>query len=186
MLKYLLSLLFVITLSCGAYAQSDSSLLNKIDTTKIEAGRVQATDPDDDFNIFLIVIGVGFIGAALGAVMAGAFTAFLLLGIIVLLTIAGIVSASFLIGLYYRSLKAGFKSLLLILGSLLGIVFGLIIMWIFNHFFHLGMEGYQVLLGGAGGGLMGGFLLGYIIYRLMNSVLRITIHRLRLTNVLNS
>src|SRR6476660_9705105 len=143
MLKYLLSLLFVIMLSCGAYAQSDSSLLNKIDTTKIEAGRVQATDPDDDFNIFLIVIGVGFIGAALGAVMAGAVAVFLLFGVIVLLTITGIISASFLIGLYYRSLQTGLKSLILISGSLLGVAFGSIIIWLINHFFHLGMEDYQ-------------------------------------------
>ena len=186
MLKYFLSLLFAITLCCGTNAQSDSTLQGKKDTTIMNVGGAQAAEPDDDFNIFLMVIGVGFIGAALGAVMAGAVAVFLLFGVIVLLTITGIVSASFLIGLYYRSLQAGFKSLILISGTLLGIAFGSIIIWLINHFFHLGMEGYQVLLAGAGGGLIGGYLLGYSTYRIMNSVLRLAIQRLKLSNVLKS
>src|SRR4051794_33503534 len=110
MLKCLLCFIFIITICYGANAQEDSTLLNRKDTTTMmmTAGGEEPNDPDDEFNIFLIVIAVGFMGAALGAVMAGAFVVFLFLSVSALLTIAGIVSASLLIGLYKRSLQAGF------------------------------------------------------------------------------
>lgn len=182
MLKYLLSLLFVITLSCGANAQSDSALLNKKDITIMNIGEEQTKEPDDEFNIFLMVFAIGFMCAALGAVMAGAFAVCLFLGVTLLLTTIGIVSASLLIGLYKRSLQAGFKSLLLITGSLLGIAFGLFILWLINLFLHLHMEGYQVLLVGAGGGLLGGLVLGFITYRMIKAVLRIAMQKLKIMN----
>jgi hypothetical protein len=121
MLKYLLSLLLII-ICIGANAQSDSTLQDKKDTsTLMTAGGEQSSDPDDEeFNVMIFAIAIAFFGAALGAVMVGSFAVVLFLGVVVLLTIAGIVSASLLIGLYNRSLQAGFKSLLLISGSILG------------------------------------------------------------------
>lgn len=135
---------------------------------------------DDEFDVVLLVVGMGLACAGLGAVMAGAFAVFLVLGVGILLTIAGVVSASLLVGLYRRSLQASFKTLVLIAASLLGVVFGLIIFWLIDVFFHLKLQGYQVLLGGAGGGLVGGFVLGLITYRMMRSVLKIAVSKLKL------
>jgi hypothetical protein len=184
MLKSLLCFIFIITICYGANAQDNSTLLNRKDTTTMmmTAGGEEPNDPDDEFNIFLIVIAVGFMGAALGAVMAGAFVVFLFLSVSALLTIAGIVSASLLIGLYKRSLQAGFKAFLFISGSVLGIAFGLFVLWLINQFFHLNLTGYQMLFCGAGGGLAGGFLLGFIIYKMSKSILRIAYNKVKLTN----
>ena len=182
MLKYLFCLLFLI--GCySADAQSDTTLLNKGDTaTVMTTGGEETDESDDEFNIFLFVIATGFFGAALGAVMAGAFAVFLFLSIAALLAIAGIVSASLLIGLYKRSLQSGFKSLLLISASLLGIACGLFILYLINLFLHLHLTGYQILLAGAGGGLIGGFLSGFIILRMIKTILKIMLNKLKFIN----
>jgi len=183
MIRYLLCLIFAIILYSGVHAQHDTTRLNNKDTaTLMTAGSVQQDEPDDEFNIFLIVLAIGFCGAALGAVMVGAFAAFLLLSTAVLLTVAGIMSASLLAGLYKRSLKAGFRSFILISTSVLGSALGLMVLWLINYFFHLALSEYQLLWAGAGGGIIGGFLLGCIIFKMIKSILYIALYKLRLMN----
>jgi len=179
MLRWLLFSLFVI-MCYGVHAQVDSAKRgNDTAALTITAGNA-ADSPDDDFDIFLIVLAIGFCGAALGAVMVGAFASFMVLSTVVLLTIAGIISASLLIGVYKRSVEAGFKSLLVIGASVSGSVFGVVVLWVVNDFFRLSLTGCELFLTGAGGGLIGGLLLALIIYKMVKFTLDVTFNKLKL------
>lgn len=83
----------------NSIAQTDSLSLR--DSTAVAEHATPA--PDDEFDIFLMVLGIGFFGAVLGAAAVGAFMAALFLLLAVLFVSLGIISASFIVGLYKKS-----------------------------------------------------------------------------------
>jgi len=122
--------------------------------------------PDDEMNIFLMAFACLFLGAMLGAAVLGAILATLLFLLALFLVSFGVLSTSFLIGLYKRSLAAGFKSLLLLCFGLPCAVFGLAAAFLFNHIMPLHLPGLALALTGLLSGCIGGLLLGLVAFAL--------------------
>ncbi|HWK04350.1 MAG TPA: hypothetical protein VNS58_11995 [Puia sp.] len=119
--------------------------------------------PDDEFNMFLLVLAITFFSVVIGAVIVGSFAAVLLLFFLFGLVSAGILTASLIVGLYTRSFSAGFKTLLVIVCSLGGIAAGSIALLLVNRIFRLHLSHTAAIGSGAAGGLVGGILLGLSI-----------------------
>ena len=192
-MKLLLTGFFTILLlfSCmGSYAQpypgskTDSANAKpnttKTNTTKTGANNTTTTNPDtttkakivtdpsipqpdDEFNIFLLAITIAFFSMVIGGALIGAFAATLLLLSLFALVSAGILSAGILTGLYRRSIAAGFKTILVIICSLSGIIGGTICFWLINRIFNIHLISSTAALVGAFGGLLCGLLLGYLL-----------------------
>ena len=132
------------------------------------ASSKKLTDPsipqsDDEFNIFLISITIAFFGMVIGGALIGAFVATLLLLSLLALVSAGILSAGILTGLYRRSIAAGFKTILVIVCSLGGIIGGTICFWLINRIYDIHLISSTAALVGAFGGLLCGLLLGFLL-----------------------
>jgi hypothetical protein len=159
----------------SARLRNDSAKLT--DTTTASVGTAKAgtdtTFKDDGidpagFMVFLILVGIIAGAAVIGAVVCG-----VILGGLFVLATAGILSASFLVGFYQRSVTAGFKTALLLACSLGGLLVGGGGFYGINRFFHLHFGTRTVLLAGAGGGLLGGLLLGLVVFVLIRGLLKL-------------
>jgi hypothetical protein len=131
--------------------------------------------PDDEFNIFLLAITIAFFSMVIGGALIGAFAATLLLLSLFALVSAGILSAGLLAALYRRSIAAGFRTMVLIICSLGGILGGTICFWLINRIFNIHLTSPTAALVGAFGGLLCGLLLGF----LLAGILRIFINYCR-------
>lgn len=118
---------------------------------------------DGEFLLFLMMIAVGFACIAVGSVLAGTAAMTLVLLALFALISAGIVSAGVLVGLYRRSLAAGFKTVVILVCSCVTTIAGAIGFWLINHIFHLYLTNPTSLLIGSLSGLVGGVTLGFIL-----------------------
>ncbi len=123
--------------------------------------------PDDDFNLFLLALLIAFVSVVVGAVLAGSIAVMGLLLALFALISAGIASLGILVGLYRRSLGAGFKTVLYMGCSLAGTLAGAPVFWLINRFFHLHLTSRTAVLTGACSGLLGGLLLGMMLFILI-------------------
>lgn len=146
-------------------AQTDSVNKIQVDTTTVV--NANATAPDDEFNLFLLTFGIAFICAIIIASCIGALAAIIIIGFLFAMISAGIISTSFIVGFYKRSLAAGFKTLLLILGMITGIFLGAGGLWIIAHSFKFDLSLSNALWIGAAGGCVGGFLMGLVIFKVV-------------------
>jgi len=152
----------------------------KPDTTKAGTNKAAATNPspakppspdtdlsipqpDDEFNIFLLAITIAFFSMVIGGALIGVFAAILLLLALLALVSTGILSAGILSALYRRSIAAGFRTILLIICSLGGILGGMICFWLINRIFNIHLTSPTAALVGAFGGLLCGLLLGFLL-----------------------
>ena len=119
--------------------------------------------PDDEFNIFLLAITIAFFSMVIGGALIGAFAAILLLLALLALVSTGILSAGILSALYRRSIAAGFRTMLVIICSLGGILGGMICFWLINRIFNIHLTSPTAALVGAFGGLLCGLLLGFLL-----------------------
>ena len=118
----------------------------------------------DEFNPILFAVIVAFLCIVIGATLAGSMLASLVLMGLFALVSAGIVSAGVLVGFYKRSVTAGFKALLAIGCSIGGILIGVIAFYLINRIFHIHLSGVAVALVGGFSGLIGGLLLGFVLF----------------------
>lgn len=157
---------------------NDSTKLT--DTTKAGISGATADVDADEWNpglFFFLLIFAGIIG---GAAVVGSMTAVLLLLALFLMASAGILSAGVLVGFYRRSVTAGFRTIVYLACTLGGIAFGVGVLLLANHFLHWYLGYKNILLIGTGGGLLGGFLLGFVVIGLVKVVLRYLKDRLAL------
>ena len=143
-MKFWLTFLFVTLFCMNGWAQSDLS----------------TPADDNEFNLFLLVLAIAFFSIIIGAVLVGSILAVLLLFSILALVSAGILSAGVLVGLYRRSLTAGFRTVLLLICGLGGSLAGTICFWLINRIFNIHLTNPTAALVGAFSGLLGGILLG--------------------------
>lgn len=150
-MKFLLTALFILLLSflwMAGFAQSAPSV----------------SQPDDsEFNLFLLVLAIAFFSVVIGAILAGSILVTLFLLSVLGLVSAGILSAGILVGFYRRSLEAGFRTVLLIVCSLSGILLGTICFILINTVFKIHLTSSTAALTGACSGLLGGFLSGLVL-----------------------
>lgn len=127
--------------------------------------------PEEEFNVFLFSIAIAFICIVVGATLVGSMVVTLALLVVFGLVTAGILSAGVLVGLYRKSISAGFKTVIAITGCLSGILIGEIAFYLINRIYHLHLSGVAVL--GIGGfcGLVGGMLLGIVLFMLIRTFL---------------
>lgn len=138
------------------------------------AGSAQApagSQPDDEFNIFLLAIGTAFICIVIGATLVGSMVATLAMLALFGLVTAGVLSAGILVGLYRKSISAGFKTVVAVTGCLSGILIGEIAFYLINRIYHLHLSGISVLLIGGFCGLVGGLVLGLVLFLLIRTFL---------------
>lgn len=100
-MKKFVSLVIILFVTVAVFAQ---------DTTQA-AGKAGVADvADSDPGLFIVMML--FLAGLLGAVTAGAFICFFVFTIIIATIATGLLSASVLIGLYHRSVKSGFRTLI--------------------------------------------------------------------------
>lgn len=165
----------------SARLQHDSSRLLR-DSAKLtdtaKAGTGAVANDDDGFDPALTVVFLVLVGIVCGAALIGAVICGIVLGGLFVLATAGILSAGVLVGLYRRSVTAGFRTAFLLAFSLGGILVGAGGFYVVNRYFHLHFTTRTVLLAGAGGGLLGGLLLGLIVFALIRALLKTLKQRL--------
>ncbi|HVU93936.1 MAG TPA: hypothetical protein VHE34_01890 [Puia sp.] len=148
--------LIAVLLLCadGLYAQTDPGL-----------------KPDEEFNVFLLAIAIAFICIVVGATLVGSMLVSMALLVLLGLVAAGVLSAGVLVGLYRKSIGAGFKTVVAVTGCLSGILIGEIAFFLINRIYHLHLSGVAVL--GIGGfcGLVGGMVLGLVLFQLIRAFL---------------
>jgi len=151
LMKFLLTAFFTLFLSflwMGGFAQSDPSI----------------PQPDDsEFNLFLLALAIAFFSVVIGAIITGSILVTLFLLLVLALVSAGILSAGILVGFYRKSLGAGFRTALLIICSLTGILLGSVCFMLINNIFKIHLTPSTAALAGACSGLLGGFLLGIVL-----------------------
>src|SRR5687767_12470709 len=97
---------FIILFNNHATAQSINDSSATKDSVVNDLSRNNSVpEPDDEFNIFLLVLGTVFISIMIGGAIIGAFTATLVLLSLFGLVSLGILSISVITGLYKRSFQ---------------------------------------------------------------------------------
>jgi hypothetical protein len=127
----------------------------------------QVPTPDEDFNLFLLVFGITFVCVMIGAVLAGSIAVMGFLLILFALISAGVASTGILVGLYRRSLSAGFGTILYIGCGGAGMLAGAPTFWLINRLFQMHLAPRTAALTGACSGLLGGLLLGIVLFSLI-------------------
>jgi hypothetical protein len=151
------------------------------DTAKAAAAASANAEEDGDIgDPFVLFFLLAFAGMIVGGAIVGAAFVALVSGVIFLLTSVGILSAGVLVGLYRRSMTAAFKTVLVLAGSLSGLVTGAAGLYAANRHFHWHFEPRTAILAGASSGLIGGLLLGLVVFVLLRSFLRILKQKLAL------
>lgn len=150
-------------------------------TTALFAQSTGTPASDDEMNLFLMAFACVFIGVMLGAAVIGAILATLLFLLALAFVNFGILSTSFLIGLYKRSLAAGFKSLLLLGFGLPCAALGLATTFLFNYVVPLHLPNTALAFTGLLSGLTGGLLLGLVAFALSKKLWAALSKRLHLS-----
>lgn len=161
-------------------AQTDSTNSVTVDTTGVNLPPGVSNPEDDEFNLFLLSWGIAFVCAVIIASLIGAMAAMVILIFIFLLISAGIISASFLVGFYKRSVTAGFRTFIVILSVITGIFLGAGGLWFCTKFFDLNLSASNALWIGAAGGCIGGILMGLIIFKALQLILTYFKNKLKL------
>ena len=133
-------------------------------TSNAPASTVQE---DDEFNMFLLALGTAFVCIVLGATLAGSMLATLFLLSVFLLVSAGVLSVGVLVGFYRRSIAAGFRTVLMIVCIGGGMACGAVAFWLINRIFDIHLQPPTALLIGAFSGLVGGLLLGLVLFTII-------------------
>jgi len=169
----LVILLVISTQQSKAQIIVDTAGHHATDTTLVQKPGDAIPEPDDEFNIFLMFIGTAFICAMIGAAIIGAFAAALVLLMIAVFIGAGIISSAVLVGLYKKSISAGFTTLLIIICVLGGAVLGSGALLLAKDIFNFSITPVNALLTGAVGGGIGGLLMAFIIRKMIKAIFTI-------------
>ncbi len=168
MKQLLIFTLFTALMFCchsAATAQKDTTQLKSQSVNQAAVNNVDTQD--DDFSAFLMIVGSVFVCAMFGAVVVGAFLAAAAALAAVLFVSAGIVSVSVLNGFYKRSVTAGLKTFIITVCTVGGTAIGATGLFIITKFFELHLSGQTAFLTGGAGGLVGGLIMGRVVYKIL-------------------
>ncbi|HUC82694.1 MAG TPA: hypothetical protein VMR70_17430 [Flavisolibacter sp.] len=137
--------------------------------------------PDDGFNIFLLLLMSIFGCAMIGAAIIGAIAASLIVFALFGLASLGVLSAVFAVGIYNKSVSAGFKTFLAIVFGITGGILAIAGAFIANRLLGLSVsESTLISLAGAGGAI-GGVLLALATFKVVQTALRMLAKRFHLS-----
>jgi hypothetical protein len=97
-----------------------------------QAGASTTGTGEEGFHSFLIIYAIVFFGIAFAAVLVGAAIMVGFLVVLFALVSAGVLSTGILVGMYRRSVAAGFRTLLVIVCGLAGLFTGAVGLWRFR------------------------------------------------------
>lgn len=124
---------------------------------------------DDGMNLFLLFFLLAAISIMVGATVAGSIAAIILLFLVFAFISIGILSISFLAGLYKRSLSAGFKTLIYIVGALCGAFLGTTGAWLVFRMFNVEISQIAAITTGLVAGFADGVLMSFAIIKTIPS-----------------
>jgi hypothetical protein len=184
-MKYSLLLTFIALLlfTCTGLAQAPhgdtaTAAVRPVRDTAAAAAQAPDASADDGMNVFLLFFGIAFFGIAIAAIFVGAAIMVGFLVILFALVSAGVLSTGILVGMYRRSVAAGFRTLLVIACGVAGLFTGAVGLWLVGSIFDLKWKAQTALLTGTLGGLAGGMALGLILFFIFNSFFRYCRQRL--------
>ena len=131
----------------------------------------QAPPDQMDEKSFLILLAMVMISVCLGLMLTGFLASMLLLIITIAMTSAGIISTAIVVGLYKKSVSAGFKTLFTLASAIGGAVVGIAGLFFINEIFSFHFTRSTIAWAGLAGGLIGGILLALIIIHIIRIVL---------------
>jgi hypothetical protein len=171
-LVYLYLLLLTLLVLFSGFSQSADTVHR--DTTAMSSTWQSGENiSDDDFApglLFMTFIGIGLIAACIGI---GSIVSIAILLLLFAFISVGILSSSIIIGLSRRSLTAGFKTFIISITIVVGIILGITTLYLANYLFDLQLAHSTTLWMGAGGGLMAGVILGLLAFVLLQQLLRL-------------
>lgn len=173
LMKTLLTALFALLLtllSCcsrGQGVRQDTAVRKDTGATAATVSASATRQDNEEFNVFLLALGTAFVCIVLGATLAGSMLATLFLLSVFLLVSAGVLSVGVLVGFYRRSIAAGFRTVLMIVSIGGGVFCGAIAFWLINRVFDIHLQPRTALLTGAFSGLVGGLLLGLVLFTII-------------------
>ncbi len=177
MKKIFLVLLFISLLFQSANSQND-----RLDTQTKDSLIIQK-NPSGESNQYKAALGIlliAFSCVMIGTIIVGAFAVvFILLSILVLISI-GVLSTSIIAGLYKKSIAYGFKTFLLISCSCFGGVIGAVSLFFISKIEALRLTHQTSLIIGTASGLIGGILMGLIVFKLLQLFLNYFKQKFRL------
>lgn len=180
-------LILSVTISLNSLLAQDTaaSFPTVVDTTTLDTA-FSSTDAyirsveDEQFAIFLLLLGTAGVCFMVGFFLVGVLVFLILLGIVVLCIAAGVISTSVFIGWYKRSLTSGFKSFIIIVASLIGIVSGILGLGLISYLFKLEFDRSTISIAGSICGLITGALLGLVVFKVLRISFRYLKNRLQL------
>jgi hypothetical protein len=163
----------------------DSTLINHIKTDSLKADSVRlahinSTDPFDDFSPGMAFISLVAFCLILVSVGAGIVLTIAAITVVFGMVTFGIASASLIVGLNKKSFTKGFKTFLVLILSIGGFLVGMILLYISNRIFHLQFSRSNILTIGGLSGLIGGFILGFIAFRIFQKLTELFRRKLNL------
>jgi hypothetical protein len=174
-MRYLL-ILFLILAGCQTPANHQEGR----SMPSIQTDSLTVTNPDrfsgtDDFSpmqLFFVLVLLGVV------LLCAGLTLFLLL-ILFGLVSAGIVSGSFIAGLYTRSVSKGFKTFVLLVCTIAGFISGTFCFFILHRIGHWGTTSSSMISGAVSGVLLG-FLFGLWLFYMLKRVMKYFVHKYKL------
>jgi MFS family permease len=153
-------LLFLLFVAISLLAQDTASMEGK-------AGVADVADADPGLFILMML----FLAGLLGAATAGAFICFFVFTIIMMAIATGLLSASVLVALYHRSVKAGFRTLVYLIFILIGFAgaLGAYILYVAGSPEMSFQWSYALLLALPAGGIIG-FICAKLFLRMFQRV----------------
>jgi len=137
------------------------------------------TEPADDMP-FALIMGIILLSVALACMTAGIIIAVVGLSVTAVMASAGIISTAIIVGLYKKSVSAGFKTLLTMTSAIGGSIAGITGLYLANKIFHLNLAKITVAWTGLAGGLIGGIFLSLVIIGIIRVIIGLFKERLSL------
>ena len=135
---------------------------------------------DEEFNIFLMLLLTIFVCGMFGAAVVGAMIASLLAIAVFSLVVFGIVSTSIIVGVYKKSLSAGFRTFVFILFGISCGICGAAIAGFAQYYFGIAPSFTTAVGCGLTGGVLGGILLTFISVKAVRYIIGYAATKLKL------
>lgn len=155
----------VLLLPIDLYAQPSSAQTAMADSAVIKES-VNSSYEETEFNQFMISTGLSFMGTALGALILGSSLVQLFISLVFAGMRAKLVSIPHMARMYENAFQYGFKTMILIISVMAGILIGSFGLLITTRLLMIHFSIQKCLVIGSMGGLAGGILLGKLVYQI--------------------
>lgn len=176
---FLLSSPIVLGQTTDTTKQSIHSVQGDTLTTTPNTDQYRGTDDFSPMQLFFVLILLGvvllLIGGGIVLTVTGLFIIFGLVS-------AGILSTSIVVGLYKKSFMKGFKTLIVLASTIIGLLAGVLSFWLIHKIINW-LTTQASIISGAACGLLGGFVFGHFAFYILRGLTTYFKQKLKLTVV---